>query len=108
MDKWNKCFREAAGDQLGIRELLTALALTPIDKRFVTPGASGYTNPISYIGHKLFRGAKLSFRVIGTNRIFGIAGRLVPPVAVALTVYDLARIMDKAAECYEKATRENR
>lgn len=58
-----------------------------------------------YIGHKLFRGANLSFKVLGTNSIFGIAGRLVPAGAVALGVYDLARIMDKAAECYEKAIR---
>jgi hypothetical protein len=87
------------------------LALTPIPKTAVglpvVGGASKVTNPISYIGHKLFRGANLSFKVLGTNRLFGIAGRFVPFVGAALAVNDIAKIIEKQRKCYEKATKKN-
>jgi hypothetical protein len=70
----------------------------------VARGASEFTNPVSYIGHKLFRGANLRFKVLGINRLFGIAGRFVPYVGAAIAVYDVAQIIDKQAKCYEKAT----
>jgi hypothetical protein len=111
LEAWNKCLRGTTVDQLGIAELVTALALTPIPKRAVglpvARGASEFTNPVSYVGHKLFRGANLSFKILGTNRVFGIAGRFVPYVGAAIAVKDVAQIIDKQGKCYEKATRKS-
>jgi RHS repeat-associated protein len=108
-DIYDKCLRNATADQLGLAELLMGLANTPLPKRAlglpVTRGASEVTNPISYGGHRLFRGANLPFRVLGTNRIAGVLGRMAPLAGLALTAWDFSKIMEKTNDCYNRETK---
>lgn len=100
---WNNCVKLAIGDQLGIKELMVGAGLIPVPKRAVglsvAKGASESTNVVSYAGHKLFRGANLPFKVLGTNRVFGIAGRASPWVAAALAGYDIYKIANSVSWC---------
>jgi RHS repeat-associated protein len=102
-EAWKRCVKIAVGDQLGIKELMVGVGLIPVPKRaaglMVTQGASEYTNLTSYAGHKLFPGANLPYKVLGTNRIFGIAGRAMPWVAAALASYDIYKIAEKVSVC---------
>jgi len=102
-EAWERCVKLAIGDQLGIKELLVSAGLIPVPKAqvglTVTEGASKSTNVTSYVGHKLFRGANLPFKVLGTNRLFGIAGRASPWIAAAMAGYDIYRIAEKVSWC---------
>jgi RHS repeat-associated protein len=107
-DIYDRCLRKASADQLGLTELFTGLANAPLSKRAlglsVTGGASEVTNPISYAGHRWFRGANLPFRMLGTNRIAGVLGRLAPVAAIAMSAWDFAKILDKTNDCYNRVT----
>lgn len=65
-------------------------------------GASTYTNPISYGGFKFFPEARLPFRVLGTNRIFGVLGRLNPWIGAGLLAYDAYNIGSCVSECMKR------
>jgi hypothetical protein len=56
------------------------------------PGASKYTNPISYFGHKLFPNARIGTGILGTTRLFGILGRVNPYIGAGLLAYDAVSI----------------
>ena len=67
----------------------------------VHPGSSKYTNLTSHYGHKFFPMATLPHRstaarvaksTLGTIRVFGIVGRVLPFVAMGLAVYDAISI----------------
>lgn len=102
-ERWRNCVRVAIGDQLGIAELMVGTGLLPVPKKLarllVTPGASDRTNVVSYGGHLLFRGANLPYKVLGTNRIFGIVGRANILVAGGLAAYDIHQIANKVSVC---------
>ena len=55
-------------------------------------GASANSNALSYFGLKAFPGAKIGRQVLGTNRMFGLAGRLNIALGVGLASYDLTSI----------------
>ncbi len=102
-EAWERCVKIAIGDQLGIKDLLVAAGLLPVPKSQVgfkvAMGASETTNVTSTVGQKLFRGAKLPFKLFGTKRIFGMAGRASPWVAAAMAGYDIYRIAEKVSWC---------
>ena len=55
-------------------------------------GASKYTNTLSVFGHFKYKNAKLPFKLFGTKRAFGVAGRVGGPAAVGVGSYDLTSI----------------
>jgi len=77
---------------IALRGFLTA----PIPKRWVglpvLPGASSFTNATSLIGFKLFPGLKLGTQILGTNRVFGLAGRASAIGGGVMLVYDASTI----------------
>ncbi len=102
-EKWRTCVKNAIGNQLGVHDAMVAVGLIPVSKSAaklpITAGASEYTSVVSYVGHTLFRGANLPFRILGTNRIFGIAGRASPYIGAALIGYDVYKIGDQVSWC---------
>jgi hypothetical protein len=94
----------------GLGDLLArgavAAGATPISKAAlglpVLPGASAYTNPISYFGFKVFPGARLPFQVLGTNRVFGALGRLNPWIGGGLLAYDTYSVGTCVSECMSR------
>jgi RHS repeat-associated protein len=102
-EAWSTCVKLAIGNQFGVTDLLVAAGIIPVSKAAVglpiTPGASRFTNVVSYLGHELFPGANLPFKLLGTNRIFGIAGRASPYATAALLAYDIYKIAEKVRWC---------
>jgi hypothetical protein len=103
---------ECVDEHYGLGGLLVrgtiAAGAIPLDKQKrglpVLGGASRYTNPISYLGHKYFPNARLKTRILGTTRVFGILGRINLIAGVVLTAYDVISI----AACVENRLGEQR
>jgi hypothetical protein len=96
-----QCLASCAADQYGLTSLLVrggvGLAATPIPKSLIgvptLPGSSKFTNPLSYIGFlNPSLDVRLPVRILGTTRLFGIAGRAVPFIGEGLLLYDAASI----------------
>ena len=88
---------QCTADQLGFKDLAIVGAI-PLEKRTLglknAFGASPFTNVIGYGGHVLFPDAKFeSLKVLGTKRVFGVAGRVAARVAPLLLVFDAAKIV---------------
>ena len=54
--------------------------------------ASRFTNALSAFGHYKFRGVNIPFRLVGTNRAFGAAGRLNLAAGAGVGAYDLTSV----------------
>ncbi len=98
---FGQCFPGCVAAQYGLGALVTrgtvVAAMTPISKSLmgvpILPGASRFTNPISALGFYLpSLDARIGMRILGTTRIFGIAGRAVPFVGEAFLAYDVVSI----------------
>jgi RHS repeat-associated protein len=96
---WER-FLDCAADHYGVGGLVgrgaVAAGAIPLSKEWLgvptMPGASKYTNPISYLGHQLLPEARIGTRILGTTRIFGILGRVNPYIGAGLLVYDAVSI----------------
>jgi hypothetical protein len=92
--------------KLGIADAInvgTGLAATPIPKSALNmrtmPGSSPYTNPISASGHVTGYNPKIGTNVLGTNRVFGLLGRLNLAAFVGLTSYNVTQLAMCKFEC---------
>lgn len=66
-------------------------------------GASPYTNILSAFGFlKPNLDYKISYNILGTQRIFGIAGRAMPYIGAGILAYDGARIGYCTYSCLNK------
>jgi hypothetical protein len=85
----------SSGAQL-LRVVIAAGAL-PVSKRLigvpVVGTASDITNALSAIGLKYFPNLKIGRQVLGTNRVFGLAGRLNLVAGVGFLSYDVTSIV---------------
>ena len=55
-------------------------------------GASKVTNFISAFGFFKYRGMKMPFRLLGSNRVFGVAGRATAVAGSGVFAYDITGI----------------
>jgi RHS repeat-associated protein len=111
-DRLASCAYECTVEHYGygdvaLRGGVAALA-TPIPKRWldvpILPGASHFSNPLSVFGHLIPPiNYRLSTRILGTTRVFAIAGRSVPYVGGALLVYDATAISICTYSCIQGA-----
>jgi RHS repeat-associated protein len=90
------CFSEHYDlDDVGIRTIMAAAAI-PIYKPWaglpIVGRASRFTNALSLLGHYYFRGDKMSFKLLGTNRAFGAAGRANVVAGAGVAAYDMTSI----------------
>lgn len=80
-----------------VRRILVGVGAAPIPKRLfripVVGNASSVTNPISHFGLRVFPNLKSPVRLLGSNRVFGIAGRANILLATGLASYDATSIL---------------
>ena len=94
------CFIRCAAQHYGIEAALlrtiVGINAIPIPKAGVgfpvLEGASGSTNLLSYFGNRFTSNPKLGTQVLGTNRVFGLLGRLNLALGVGLLTYDAVSI----------------
>ena len=94
------CLLKCAANHYGLGDLATRGAVAtlsiPISKKAlgipVIGPSSKTTNILSYLGLKIAPNFRGPIRILGTNRIFGIAGRAVPYLGMAIATYDAASI----------------
>jgi len=79
-----------------LRLLILAGAL-PVDKELAglvrNIQSSRFTNALSHFGLKFMPNLKLGRQLLGTNRVFGLAGRLNLAAGVGLLSYDITSIV---------------
>ena len=93
------CFIRCAAQHYGIEEVLlrtiVGINAIPIPKAAVglpvLGGASSSTNLLSYFG-RFTSNPKLGMQILGTNRLFGLLGRLNLALGVGLLTYDAVSI----------------
>lgn len=92
--------------KLGIADTLniaSGVGATPIPKSALNmrtmPGSSLYTNPISASGHLTGYNPKIGRQTLGTNRVFGLLGRLNLAAYVGLTTYNVTQLAMCQFEC---------
>ena len=90
------CIRDHYGLPSAAVRGVTWGAATPLYKPWlnvpVIGNSSAFTNPVSYVGLRHFPGTKMGVRVLGTNRVFGLAGRANVFVAGGLALYDAVSV----------------
>jgi RHS repeat-associated protein len=91
-----ECIKEQYGDNSAIVRAIIEGASIPIYKPMlgapVVGSSSRFTNFISAYGHFKYKGARLSFKFLGTTRAFGAAGRANAIAGSALFSYDITSI----------------
>ena len=94
------CFIRCAAEHYGIKEALlrtiVGINAIPIPKSGIgvprLGGASANTNLLSRFGQRFTSNPKLGTQILGTNRLFGLLGRLNLALGVGLLTYDAISI----------------
>ena len=94
------CFIRCAAEHYGINEVLlrtiVGINAIPIPKSGIgvprLGGASANTNLLSRFGQRFTSDPKLGTQILGTNRLFGLLGRLNLALGVGLLTYDAISI----------------
>ena len=97
---FSNCFVRCAASHYGISggllRTIVGINAIPVPKSGVglpvLGGASSSTNLLSYVGMRFTSDPKLGTQVLGTNRLFGLLGRLNLALGVGLLSYDLMSI----------------
>ena len=104
----DQCIYRCMLKKLGIADGLnvaSGAAATPISKSALgmrtMPGASQYTNAMSASGHVTGYNPKIGTQILGTNRVFGLLGRLNLVAYVGLTSYNVTQLAMCKFECDE-------
>jgi RHS repeat-associated protein len=106
---FGSCFEECLLQHLGLTSAvaISGVGATPLYKPWlnlpvVGPGASRFTNVLSYIGLKLFPGATVGRQILGSARLFGILGRANIATGSVLLTIDLLQIGLCIDECLDR------
>lgn len=90
------CIAEQYGDSLAVVRGVIETANFPIYKPLLgvptLKGASKVTNFISAFGLFKYQGLKMPFRLLGSNRVFGVAGRVSAVAGSGFAAYDITGI----------------
>jgi RHS repeat-associated protein len=105
--KREDCFFSCVEKHYGIADAaargVVAAGAIPVDKTGRAPilgGASRFSNPISFYGPRIYgSNPKIGTQILGTNRWFGLLGRLNLVLGVGLASYDLTSILMCMDEC---------
>jgi RHS repeat-associated protein len=101
------CFIRCAAEHYGIEEVflrtIVGINAIPIPKSGIgvprLGGASANTNLLSRFGQRFTSDPKLGTQILGTNRLFGLLGRLNLALGVGLLTYDAISISLCVNDC---------